>query len=121
VHQLLQQPGTTLSVLDGQQTVFPAGERFAYNNGGYVLPAKLAERANEVHLHRLVRDLVCEPAGMVDSEFLRSDELPGRAALGYLYVDGLRTNVSEPTRLCAADRRSGMERDGGSDPYCASR
>jgi CubicO group peptidase (beta-lactamase class C family) len=36
---------------------------------------------------------VCEPAGMVDTEFLRSDELPGRAALGYLAEDGPRTNV----------------------------
>jgi len=26
--------------------VFPAGERFAYNNGGYVLLALLAERAS---------------------------------------------------------------------------
>jgi CubicO group peptidase (beta-lactamase class C family) len=30
---------------------------------------------------------------MVDTEFLRSDELPGRAALGYLAQDGPRTNV----------------------------
>jgi hypothetical protein len=28
---------------------------------------------------------------MRDTEFLRSDELPGRAARGYLAVDGLRT------------------------------
>ena len=33
------------------------------------------------------------PAGMADTAFLRSDELPGRAALGYLDDDGLRTNV----------------------------
>jgi CubicO group peptidase (beta-lactamase class C family) len=82
-----------LSVLDGYETVFPAGERFAYNNGGYVLLALLAERASGVEFHDLVRTLVCEPAGMVDTAFLRSDELPGRAALGYLSVDGLRTNV----------------------------
>jgi CubicO group peptidase (beta-lactamase class C family) len=30
---------------------------------------------------------------MIDTSFLRSDGLPGRAALGYLSVDGLRTNV----------------------------
>ena len=82
-----------LPVLDGHRTVFPAGERFAYNNGGYVLLALLAERASGEGFHGLVRALVCEPAGMVDTEFLRSDELPGRAALGYLAVDGLRTNV----------------------------
>jgi CubicO group peptidase (beta-lactamase class C family) len=82
-----------LPVLDGHQTRFPAGERFEYNNGGYVVLALLAERASGVGFHELVRTLVCEPAGMVDTAFLRSDELPGRAALGYLAVGGLRTNV----------------------------
>ncbi|WP_202868167.1 serine hydrolase domain-containing protein [Kribbella sindirgiensis] len=82
-----------LQVLDGHETVSPAGERFVYNNGGYVVLALLAERASGIDFHQLVRTLVCEPAGMVDTEFLRSDELPGRAALGYLSVDGLRTNV----------------------------
>jgi CubicO group peptidase (beta-lactamase class C family) len=82
-----------LPVLDGHETVFAAGERFAYNNGGYIVLALLAERASGVDFHHLVRTLVCEPAGMVDTAFLRSDELPGRAALGYLHVEGLRTNV----------------------------
>jgi CubicO group peptidase (beta-lactamase class C family) len=82
-----------LPLLDGHETVFPAGERFAYNNSGYVLLALLAERASGVEFHQLVHTLVCEPAGMVDTAFLRSDELPGRAARGYLSVDGLRTNV----------------------------
>lgn len=82
-----------LAVLDGHATVFPAGARFAYNNSGYVVLALLAERASGVGFHDLVRTLVCEPAGMADTAFLRSDELPGRAALGYLSGDGLRTNV----------------------------
>ncbi|TCC05465.1 serine hydrolase domain-containing protein [Kribbella soli] len=82
-----------LPVLDGHETVSPAGERFAYNNGGYVVLALLAERASGINFQQLARTLVCEPAGMVDTAFLRSDELPGRAALGYLAVDGLRTNV----------------------------
>jgi len=82
-----------LPALDGHATAFSAGERFAYNNGGYVVLALLAERASGVDFHQLVRTLVCEPAGMVDTAFLRSDELPGRAALGYLADDGVRTNV----------------------------
>jgi CubicO group peptidase (beta-lactamase class C family) len=82
-----------LRVLDGHPTVSPAGARFAYNNGGYVVLALLAERASGVDFHELVHTLVCEPAGMRDTAFLRSDELPGRAALGYLTVDGPRTNV----------------------------
>lgn len=82
-----------LPVLGGHETVFPAGERFKYNNGGYVVLALLAERASGMDFQQLIRTLVCEPAGMVDTAFLRSDELPGRAARGYLFVDGLRTNV----------------------------
>jgi CubicO group peptidase (beta-lactamase class C family) len=82
-----------LPLLDGHRTVSPAGERFAYNNGGFVLLALIAERASGEDYYDLVRTLVCEPAGMADTAFLRSDELPGRAARGYLSVDGLRTNV----------------------------
>ncbi|HEY6651006.1 MAG TPA: serine hydrolase domain-containing protein [Actinomycetota bacterium] len=82
-----------LAVLDGHPTASPPGERFAYNNGGYVVLALIAERASGVPFHELVRQRVCEPAGMADTEFLRSDELPGRAALGYLTADGSRTNV----------------------------
>ncbi|WP_088288274.1 serine hydrolase domain-containing protein [Kineosporia sp. A_224] len=82
-----------LPLLDGHEPVSPADARFAYNNAGYVLLALLAERACGVPFHDLVRTLVTEPAGMADTAFLRSDELPGRAALGYLSSDGLRTNV----------------------------
>lgn len=82
-----------LAVLDGHETAFPAGQRFAYCNGGYVVLALIAERAAGVDYHDLVRALVWDPAGMADTAFLRTDELPGRAARSYLRVDGLRTNV----------------------------
>lgn len=36
---------------------------------------------------------MCAAAGMRDTAFLRSDELPGRSAVGYLAADGWRTNV----------------------------
>jgi CubicO group peptidase (beta-lactamase class C family) len=82
-----------LVVLDGHRTVFPPGERFAYNNGGFVVLALIAERVSGVPYHELVRQRVSTPADMADTDFLRSDELPGRAAIGYLTVDGPRTNV----------------------------
>ncbi len=82
-----------LAVLDGFEPAFAPDERFAYCNGGFVVLALIAERASGVPFPDLVRARVCEPAGMVDTEFLRSDELPGRAAVGYLEHDGLRTNV----------------------------
>ena len=82
-----------LAVLDGHPTAFPPGERFAYCNGGFVVLALIAERTSGTSFHELVCQRVCEPAGMSDTEFLRSDELPGRAAIGYLGPESPRTNV----------------------------
>ena len=73
-----------LAVLDGFPTKFPPGERFSYCNSAYVVLALIAERAAGVPYHDLVRTRVCEPAGMRDTEFLRSDELPDRTATGYV-------------------------------------
>ncbi len=82
-----------LGVLDGHPMKYEPGERFNYCNGGYVVLALLAERASGVPFHDLVDQRVCRPAGMTDTSFLRSDELPGRAAVGYLHDDGLRSNL----------------------------
>ncbi len=82
-----------LRVLDGHPTVFRAGERFSYCNGGYVVLSLIAERVSATSFHELVQRRVCEPAGMRDTAFLRSDELPERTAVGYLNAEGLRTNV----------------------------
>jgi CubicO group peptidase (beta-lactamase class C family) len=92
VHRLATTPDY-LSVLDGYAQVFPPGERFAYNNGGFVVLALIAERVGGMPFPELVRTRVCVPAGMPDTEFLRSDEPRDRVALGYLEGDGLRTNV----------------------------
>jgi CubicO group peptidase (beta-lactamase class C family) len=83
-----------LAVLDGHPAKFASGERFSYCNGGYVVLALVAERVSGVPYAELVRSRVCGPAGMRHTEFLRSDALPGDAALGYLSIEGeSRTNV----------------------------
>lgn len=82
-----------LAVLEGHPQKFPPGQGFSYCNSGYVVLALLAERAAGTPFHDLVAARVLAPAGMTDTAFLRSDELPGRAARGYLDADGLRTNV----------------------------
>jgi CubicO group peptidase (beta-lactamase class C family) len=96
VHELVDTEDY-LRVLDGFPQKFTPGERFSYCNGGYVVLALLAERASGVPFHRLARERVAEPAGMLSTGFLRSDELPGDAALGYLPLDAAdgadRTNV----------------------------
>lgn len=92
--QCLRDTEQYLGVLDGYRQKFSPGARFAYCNGGFVVLALIAERVSGVPFHDLVRERVCQPAGLVDTEFLRSDSLGERTAVGYLLVDGQwRTNV----------------------------
>ncbi len=82
-----------LPVLDGFAQVFTPGERFAYCNGGYMVLALVAERASGTPFHDLVQSRVFDKAGMSRTAYLRSDDLPADAALGYLDDDGNRTSV----------------------------
>jgi CubicO group peptidase (beta-lactamase class C family) len=90
---LLADTESYLGVLAGHRQVFPPGERFSYNNSGFVVLALIAERVSGIPFQRLVQERVCRPAGMVDTGFLRSDEPAAHTALGYLDVTELRTNV----------------------------
>jgi CubicO group peptidase (beta-lactamase class C family) len=92
VHRL-QGPEDFLPALDGHPAKFPAGTSFSYCNSGYVLLALLAERATGTPFPDLVRARACRPAGLVATDFIRTDELPGDVAVGYLAADGLRTNA----------------------------
>ncbi|MGC7093430.1 serine hydrolase domain-containing protein [Amycolatopsis lurida] len=90
---LLASTSDYLAAMAECPAAFSPGERFSYNNGGYVVLGAMAERVTGVAFPDLVRERVCEPAGMPDTAFLRSDDLPGNAATGYL--DDGRSNVFE--------------------------
>ncbi len=94
VHELAVTEAFVRAV-DGHAQKSAPGERFAYNNGGYIVLAIVAERAAGTPFHDLVAARVLDPAGLEATGYLRLDELPGDAALGYVYADpaSLRTNV----------------------------
>lgn len=89
VHSL-NSPRDYLSLVDLPQESAP-GSVFRYNNSGYVILSALLEVASGQSFYDVVHHAVLEKAGMTDSGFFRSDDLPSRAALGYL-TDG-RTNI----------------------------
>lgn len=93
VHTLAETAGY-LPVLGPLEPKFAPGERFTYCNGGYVVLALIIERVSGLSFHDAVRERVIEPAGMRDTAFLRSDDLPAGTATGYL-TDGpdSRTNL----------------------------
>lgn len=92
VHQLIDAE-SYLPMLEGHAQKFAPHTDFAYCNGGFVVLALLAERASGVSYYDLVRQRVCEPAGLTQTAFLRNDELGGDVATNYLSEDGLRTNA----------------------------
>jgi CubicO group peptidase (beta-lactamase class C family) len=82
-----------LAVLDGHPQRFRPGEHFAYNNAGFVILALLVERATGTAFVDLVKQRVCDPANMKDTDYTRSDALPERTALSYLHAQGHESNV----------------------------
>jgi CubicO group peptidase (beta-lactamase class C family) len=97
--------------LDGHPTAFPAGERFTYCNGGYMVLALVAERASGRSFHDLVDELVIRPAGLRTTGYLRSDALPPDAAIGYLHAD------DSPDRLATNARHLPIRGNGDGGAY----
>lgn len=91
VHRL-DGPSGHLPILAGHPQRSAPDERFAYNNGGFVVLGILAERATGQTLAELADTLVCGPAGLTRTGFDRTDE-PDGVATGYLTADGPRTNA----------------------------
>ncbi len=87
VHRLLG-PSDYLPMLAGVPSLFAPGTDFSYCNAGFIVLSLLIERAGGLPFHQVVSERVFEPAGMVDTAYLRSDALPRDAALGYLRLDG---------------------------------
>ncbi|MDT9592659.1 serine hydrolase domain-containing protein [Nocardioides zeae] len=98
-HYVLTRPAHTLTdteeylpMLAPQPQVSAPGERFAYNNSGFVVLALVAQRVSGTPFADLVAQRVFAPAGMTRSGYPRMDEPAGDVATGYL-DEGPRTNA----------------------------
>lgn len=88
----LARPADFVPILRGRSPKFSPGTSFAYCNSGYVLLALVLEAASGRSYYDVVAERVCAPAGLLATTFLRLDELPASAAIGYLPKRGWRTN-----------------------------
>lgn len=90
-----------IPLLADHSTAFAPDEDFAYNNGGYIVLALIAQRVADCPFATLVADLVCAPAALTLTGFVRSDTPGADHAVGYL-GDG-RTNLLHLPVLGAGD------------------
>ena len=80
----VRKPGDFLPLFQDKQMKFTPGERFDYNDGGYILLGVAIESVTEKSFRVYIEENVFGPAGMVDSGYFPTDQLPGRTAYAYI-------------------------------------
>lgn len=76
--------------------MYPKGERFQYNNTGYVLLAMILEKISGMEFDRYLQKHVFDVCGMKSTGYFELDRLPARCAANYIYCEETgdwRTNI----------------------------
>jgi CubicO group peptidase (beta-lactamase class C family) len=90
----IQSPKDFLPIFQNKQMKFNPGEKFSYNNSGYILLGLIVEHMTGIDFITYVEKNIFQRCEMVDSGYFRMDQLPERTALGYIDGDSSwRTNV----------------------------
>lgn len=88
-------PWDFLPLLEDKTMEFPPGERFKYNNGGFVILSMVIEKIKGISFPEFVSKSIFLPAGMRRSGYFPLDRLPANAVLGYTDdgEGGLKSNI----------------------------
>ncbi len=93
--QTIEGPRDLLPLFREKEMQFAPGERFHYNNGGYVVLGLIIEQQTGQRFIDVVEEQIFAGCGMTDAGYFRLDALPTRTAYGY--VDeadgGWHTNI----------------------------
>ena len=76
--------------------MYPKGERFQYNNTGFVVLAMIIEQVTGMVFDEYLRENVFLPAGMGDTGYFELDRLPRNCANAYIWDEArgeYRTNI----------------------------
>ncbi|MBN2005482.1 MAG: serine hydrolase [Anaerolineae bacterium] len=88
-------PADFLPLFAGGAMQFKPGERWAYNNAGFILLSLVIEHLSGMPFAEYVEKHILRACGMASSGYFSVDRLPGGTALGYIPVeDGQwKTNI----------------------------
>lgn len=76
--------------------MYPKGERFQYNNTGYVLLAMIIEKVTGMEFDQYLQKKVFDVCGMDSTGYYELDRLPAKCANHYIYcprTQDYRTNI----------------------------
>ena len=92
---MIKKPGDFLPLFQSKPIKFMPGERFDYNDGGYILLGLIVEKFSGMSFPSYIIENIFKPAGMTDSGYFATDMLPERTAYAYIQnSDGSwRTNI----------------------------
>lgn len=76
--------------------MYPKGEKFQYNNTGYVLLAMIIEKTTGMYFDQYLKENVFDVCGMKSTGYYELDRLPAKCANHYIYcadTKDYRTNI----------------------------
>ncbi len=76
--------------------MYPKGEKFQYNNSGYVLLAAIIEKITGMHFDDYLQKNIFDACDMKSTGYYELDKLPAKCASNYIYCDATndyRTNI----------------------------
>ena len=76
--------------------MYPKGEKFQYNNSGYVILGLIIEEITGKPFDVFLKEFIFEPCGMFDTGYYELDRLPAKCAFSYIYDENrsdFRTNI----------------------------
>ena len=76
--------------------MYPKGEKFQYNNSGYVLLAMIIEKVTGMYFDQYLKKNIFDVCGMESTGYYELDKLPAKCANSYIYcadTDDYRTNI----------------------------
>ncbi|UCG60323.1 MAG: serine hydrolase [Candidatus Zixiibacteriota bacterium] len=90
----VRRPKDFLPLFQSKPMKFQPGEKFDYNDGGFILLGLVVESISGMEFSEYIQQNVFNPAGMTDSGYFSTDQLPERTAYAYIRnLDGTwRTN-----------------------------
>ena len=84
-----------LPLFQNQPMKLKVGERFHYNNAGYIILGLIIEQTSQDKFADYITENVFKKSGMTDSGYFEFDALPSKTAFGYIdFPDGTwKTNI----------------------------